>query len=134
MNLPENTGEIVGFVTAGGVLFWKFFEGLVSRTVKANDEGNEKRDKEIEGLKTDKIQLQTEVHSLRNTVSNMTDKLTEIRALLQEAERSRETTRDAQANFYRDELKKMERAMREEIARSVAPLIATPSHTRGRAK
>lgn len=109
--------EIAAVATAAVSLFWQLFNFLAARTVKNADEANKKRDDKIEELEEIKTAQQQQINDLKHTLTSLTEKISEVRGLLAEVKESNEHGRDKQADFYRDELKKMEINFRQELSK-----------------
>lgn len=125
MELPST--ETLVALGGAGTLFWKFFEGLIARTVKTFDEKVAKQDKLIDELLTSKITQASDLQQVRNTLGSFVEKISEVRVLISEMKNTGEVTRTQQANFYRDELAKLERSMRNELQKIEASVILAPT-------
>lgn len=111
-------GEVTSYVTAGVLVFWKLVDFLAARTVKTADEANRKRDTSIEELFDTQSEQQNQINEILHSLKGVTEKMTEVKGLVKEVKEATENSRDKQAEYYREELKKLEINFRQELSKS----------------
>lgn len=102
-----------------GLVKWSF-----GRNLKNEDEAREKLEKRQD--ETDKAlgEFRAQLQKVEGQLSNLANVLPELKGTLQEMARSFETTREKQAQFYRDELEKLEQLLRQDITRVATPELS----------
>jgi chromosome segregation ATPase len=95
---------------------WSF-----SRNLQSEDHAKLEMRKKLETHDAKFEKLQSELGELKSSLGSLVTALPELKGALQEMARSFETTRDKQAQFYRQELEKLEQLLRQDMTRVVSP-------------
>lgn len=87
----------------------------------------QKMETRIETVEKSFGELRTQFIELRGETRNLLTLVSELRGLIHEMRTAMDTARDKQANFYREELAKVEQLLRQDMTRAVQPSFALGS-------
>jgi chromosome segregation ATPase len=110
LGAPAITGLIVSFVT------WS-----LKRNVSHEDSWRQSTDNELRKLRERDAKRDIEISELRGELRGLGNALGELRGSIHQLAGSLESNREKQAEFYREELQKVEQVMRQELSRHIHP-------------
>lgn len=116
----------MGIAIGGGsisvaALIIAFVKWSLSRNVATEDKDKAKLEGRVEAQEKALNELRTQFVETRGEMRNIISIVSELRGLVQELKASMELGRDKQAQFYREELGKMEQLLRQDMTRAAQP-------------
>jgi chaperonin cofactor prefoldin len=116
----------LGIAIGGGTLsiaalVVAFVQWSLRRNVENEDKTKERLETRVERIERSYEELKLQVVELKGEFRNLLTLTSELRGLLHEMKAAMEATRDKQAQFYREELAKVEQLLRQDMTRAIQP-------------
>lgn len=118
---PSLAMTVTGGTISVAAVIIAIIQWSLKRNVDHEDKAKDKLESRLEGFERDLRATQSKQAEAEGGLRNATTTLGEIRGVLQELRGSIDSSRDKQAQHYRDELEKVETGFRQELSRHVHP-------------